>query len=1134
MTENRFLSLIQSSLDGTLTDSQRAELDQWLEAHPDAVDRYLEHCQMEAWLRDPTLKQDPDSEKILPFVESIEKEPDTVADRYQTNYRWLATAAAVVVFSLVGIVWLKNTGLYPVQSESVQGTVEEKDQPAREDWKTLVATTGNLSHPPLTENATPVSRAERPISFNRDIRPIFSETCFHCHGPDQEGRRADLRLDIATATEKNADGFQPIVPRDPESSEVWWRIISDDEDELMPPPESHLAITPEQKKLIKRWIEEGAVYEGHWAFETPVKPDVPAEVEREKSEIDYFIQKRLEEDGIEPAPEADRRTLARRLYLDLTGLPPTAAEVRKFLADEQPGAYGRLVDELLASPHFGERLAVAWMDQARYADTNGYSIDGGRHMWLWRDWVINAYNSNLPFDQFTIEQLAGDLLADRTESQLIATGFNRNHMITHEGGTIPAENLLNYCADRVKTTSEVFLGLTMACAQCHDHKYDPISQKDYYRFYAYFNGVNDRGLDGNAGRNAIPFIEAKSPLPHQIEPIRKQLERAREELNSPREGDLKKWSEQVRNEFAKLGENLTRTPMEIIAAKTPNRATEWVAIENNERVRLTTANRSAYTFSTKVPDCDGKEITALRIVFEPDPATGTLGWMTDEFEGGFYVSAVLISGGDLPSDEINLYRLQPYKVATASAWHPDHHPENVIDERDHFSWSPFPEVKKAQHLTLHFEEPITAESLPYLTVMINFSKGDTRVKPNARLLRFEALTGSDDDSRYPPKLRDLLSVPAADRSAEDEAYLVEQFRKWSPQLAPLRDRIANLERRLSEMTEAHPTMVMNTSPKPRDSFILERGDYASPGEKVNTGTPSVLPLSAEGNRLDLAKWLVDPKHPLTSRVTVNRFWQLFFGTGLVATTADFGSQGEWPSHPELLDWLAVDLMESGWDVKRLIRKIVTSDTYRQDSRITPEKLERDPANRLLARGPRFRLQAEFIRDAALKTSGLLVPWIGGSSVNPGQPENLWKEISHFGSSPATAQAHVADRGLERYRRSLYTYWKRTVPPPNMATFDAPNREFCVMQRSSTNTPLQALVLLNDPQFVNATRVFAQRITEANSGDPEQMITAAFEEVTGRLPNREEKAELIMMYDEEQDFFPVAQLIMNLSEAITRE
>ncbi|MDF1812883.1 MAG: PSD1 and planctomycete cytochrome C domain-containing protein [Verrucomicrobiales bacterium] len=1126
--ENHFHQLLQRSFEGRLTDSETRELREWLKKDPDAVERYLEHCRMESWLRDPALHSEPEAGKVVSLAE-VEKTGETTAkDRPFWSGRRLAAVGVAAVVLLCGIVW--QSGLYPVLSGTIQGTVSENTR----DWKSLVATTGSQSHPPLAGNRVPDSRSQKPVRFNRDIRPIFSETCFHCHGPDEEGRRADLRLDVATATQKDAEGFQPIVPGDAEASEVWWRIISEDEDELMPPPKSHLAITAGQKKLIKRWIEEGAEYEGHWSFAAPSRPDVPEIAVKDGNEIDAFIYRRLAEEGLQPEPRADRRTLARRLYLDLTGLPPGRDEIRAFLNDTEPGAYERLVDQLLASPHFGERMAVSWMDQARYADTNGYSIDGGRHMWLWRDWVIHAYNSNLPFDQFTIEQLAGDLLPNATEPQLIATGFNRNHMITHEGGTIPAENLMNYCADRVKTTSEVFLGLTMACAQCHDHKYDPVSQRDYYRFYAYFNSIGDKGLDGNAGKNSAPFIEAKSPIPHNTGPVRKQLDKAREELNLPREEALQNWVESVRGELDQLGANQKKYPVHIVGAKTPNRNTSWVTVEDGELVHLNTARRSAFTFSAHVPDCDGAEITALRVVFEPDPETKTLGWAAKEYEGAFFVSSVLISGGDLPSDEINLYRLQPFRDVTASSWNPEYPPENVIDERGEFAWTTFPEVNSPQRLTIHFSEPIRAAYLPYLTVMINFSCDDTRVTPNARRLRFEVITGKDDDTNYPERLQKIVRLDSAKFTESDQVYLRQQFRKLAPELSGLRIRIANLERRLSEMTEAHSVMVMNTVPKPRETFILHRGDYASPTEKVSTGTPSVLPLEAGGTRLDLAKWLVDPAHPLTARVTVNRFWQMLFGTGLVATTADFGSQGEWPSHPELLDWLAVEFRESGWDMKAVIKKIVMSASYRQDSRITPEKLERDPANRLLARGPRFRLQAEFIRDAALKTSGQLVPWIGGASVNPGQPENLWKEVSHFGSSPATAQAHVADRGLERRRRSLYTFWKRTVPPPNMATFDAPNREFCVMQRSSTNTPLQALVLLNDPHFVSATKAFAKRISDACPDDAGKAIDVAFEEATGRLPDEFERKELLSMYKEDGDFFQVAQLIMNLSETITKE
>jgi len=1146
----QLLTLIQRSFDAQLTPAEQKDLRDQLRDDPAAMDCYLEHCQMEAWLSAAELQDAPPAGKICEL--DTEAEPvATPAESPKTLpgwTNWLGLAAMLVLFG--GMLNIFQAPLPEGDGLAEATEVSSRPERDREDldpeeakaWKTLIASTGSDKHPPVMTENVPESKKQsnQPVRFNRDIRPILSETCFHCHGPDEEGRRADLRLDVVEATKPDKDGWQPIVPGDADASEVWYRIITDDKDELMPPPESHMELTAEQKQLLKRWIEEGAEYEGHWAFETPRDPVLPEnKLEWGNNEIDTFILARLEEQGLQPSPEADRRTLARRLYLDLTGLPPSADEMHAFLADTSPDAYETLVDQLLDSSHYGERMALQWLDQARYADTNGYSIDGGRHMWLWRDYVINAYNANMPFDQFTIEQLAGDLLPNPTQDQLVATGFNRNHMITHEGGTIPEENLMNYVADRVKTTSEVFLGLTMACAQCHDHKYDPISQRDYYRFYAYFNTIEDKGLDGNAGRNSMPNIMAATSLPHNAEPVRRRLKTAKADLAKPRPGMQRAWEAEVKTEFESLGKELLMTPVEVIGAKTPNRNAEVIGFEDGNTVVMHGYHRQAITVSAKLPE---GAYEGLRVVFEPsEEAEGFLGFGQKEEKGGFFISGISASSGQLPSDEIDLYGILPIKEVTASQTAEGMTPRNVMDERSDLIWTTFPEVEKPQHLTLRLEEPVKSAESEYITLMINFVNTASNTRgANAARMKIYAYTGHDDGTNYPEELRELLTVAEADRSPEQKAKIGNYFRELAPALEPLRVRIANYERRLQDMTEEHSVMVMNTAEKPRITHILHRGDYASPTDPVTAGTPEVLPTliekedEAEYTRLDLAHCLVDPEHPLTARVTVNRYWQMFFGTGLVSTSADFGSQGEWPSHPELLDWLAIQFRESGWDTKAMLRLMVTSATYKQTSNISEELRLMDPGNRLLARGPRFRLQAEFIRDAALKSSGLLVPWIGGSSVNPGQPPNLWKEVSHFGSTPATAQVHVEDEGLDRHRRSLYTFWKRTVPPPNMAAFDAPNREVCVMQRSITNTPLQALVMLNDPHFVEASDALGRRMEQiAQKETPQAGIEFGFEEVLGRLPHSKELEELMEAYTSQRDWRFIGQLLLNLSETITK-
>ncbi len=1187
---------------GPLDPADAARLQKLLKSGPEALDAWLDHCAMDAWLRAPAQKAEQTSVVTLSGSPSessgkegaVGPEPQTISLLASIPTTWkagiTALAACVALGCLVAFQFGKQPDSKPntapestiavaapvkdslpkpphpaPDAEEEATTAPEPEMPAMpepvtlaavtqdgtgetpslDDWKTLNST-GSLKHPALLETPAVMSDAARPVRFNRDVRPILSETCFHCHGPDEHGRRAELRLDLPEPAYANRDGIRAIVPGDLDKSEAWHRILSNDPDELMPPPESHLVLTTEQKDTLRRWIAEGAEYEGHWAFIPPTLSPVPevSDTRWPANSIDRFVLQRLEEDGLKPSPEADRRTLIRRLSFDLTGLPPSLEEVRAFVADTSPDAYENLVDRLLESDHFGERMALQWLDQTRYADTNGYSIDGGRDMWLWRDWVINAYNQNLPFDQFTLEQLAGDLLPQPTPEQLIATGFNRNHMITHEGGTIPEENLVNYTADRVKTTSEIFLGLTMGCAQCHDHKYDPISQKDYYRFFAYFNTLDDKGLDGNAGINSRPSIEAKSPLPLDPAPVRERLKELRAELDQPRPEAQQEWEAELRYELAHLGENLKLHPMTLTGAKSPNRDTTFLTVEDNSLVKIHEGRRSAYTLAAKVP---ADTVTGLRLVFAAtEESSGMIGHCDDPaWKGTFFLSGISVSSGRLPSDEIDLYSLVPIQSATASVSHPDFPPAGALDERNELSWTPYPNVTSPQHYTVRFAEPLHCETDPNVTVMVNFFAPEGGRKVDPASIRLYALTGNDDDTTIPAELQELLKVADADRTPAQRDKVRAYFEQLAPQLQPLRELIANHERRLDEILNPHPVMVMDTAAKPRQTFILERGDYAHPTTPVKPGTPEALPSRPgqdTGDRLGLAHWLTDPEHPLTARVTVNRYWQMLFGTGLVATSADFGSQGEWPSHPELLDWLAVTYVQSGWDTKALIKQIVMSATYRQSSNVSPELQKLDPGNRLLARGPRQRLQAEFIRDAALEVSGLLVPWVGGSSVNPGQPDNLWKEVSHYGSTPATSQVYVADRGLERHRRSMYTYWKRTVPPPNMSAFDAPNRELCVMRRSVTNTPLQALVLLNDPQFVEASQAFADRVLkETPDASTAERAAYAFEAAVGRPPEEAELRELSAAYEEQYAetnhetaaWTAIAQLVLNLSETITK-
>lgn len=706
--------------------------------------------------------------------------------------------------------------------------------------------------------------AEEIPSFNRDIRPILSENCFFCHGQDPKHRGGELRLDLREEAIVAHDGLTAIVPGNPEKSEMIRRIISKDPEMVMPPPEAHkIAMPSKDIDTLKRWIKAGAIYEPHWSFVAPKKSALQTGV----NPIDHFVNQRLTEEKLKPSPAADPETLVRRLYLDLTGLPPSPAEIDAYLADTAPDRWEKLIDRLMGSIHFAERMALPWLDSARYSDTHGYSIDDHRDMWAWRDWVINAFQKNQPYDQFLIEQIAGDLIPNATPDQIAATGFLRNGMNTHEGGTIEEEYRVNYTVDKVDTVSTSVLGLTMKCAQCHDHKYDPITQKEFFQMYAFFNTSSEPGK-GATNASTPPVMDYKSPL-----------------------GD----------------------------------------------------------------------------------------------------------GG-----------MQQLKERIA--------------ELEYFKANP------------------------------------------------------------PPQL--VPRIKAVEKTVDEEIRVLKR-----------------------DVDRGHTSvMVMNYKPELRKTRILIRGAYDQYGDEVTSGVPAVLPkldATVSPTRLDLARWITRPDHPLTARVAANRTWQMVFGRGIVETAGDFGNQGSWPTHPELLDWLAVDLVENKWDLRHLLKTILTSETYRRSAASTPEHLEVDPRNASLARSPRTRLPAEILRDQALAVSGLLNPAVGGPGVHPPQPD-LWSEISHFGYMPPfTAQIFLPGRGASIHRRSLYSFWKRTSPPPVMAIFDAPTRETCAVVRGATNTPLQALVVMNEPQFVEAGIALGNRMIQEGGATPSSRLTYGFRLTTGRAPEPNE-------------------------------
>lgn len=1112
--------------------------------------------------------------------------------------------------------------------------------------------------------------AQDRVGFNRDVRPILSQNCFACHGPDEKAREAGLRLDTREgATAQGESGRFAIVPGSAAGSELLARVTHADPSERMPPARAGRSLTPGEIETIRRWIDEGAEYERHWSLDPPrrLKPPEPSRPAWVRNPIDAFILDGLDGAGLSPQPEADRRSLLRRLSLDLTGLPPTVDEARAFAEDQAPDAYEQRVERLLASSRHAERMAQEWMDAARYADTNGYHIDNERSMWRWRDWVIDAYHTNMPFDRFTIEQIAGDLLPDATLDQRIASGFHRNHMINFEGGAIPEEYLTNYLVDRVNTTATVWLGLTLACAQCHDHKYDPISQEDYYRFYAFFNAVPEKGLDGNTG-NSAPMIDA--PFPGQREALDEAtagVDALRARLDAPMpETDAAedRWRRAIVDRESGVwkaagpvtagslaGTTLTIEPDGSISASGVNEPTdvyEIVLAPTDERagvVRLEALVPDGASGPGRFENGNfvltGVELHALtdrdeprtvrlpiaaalavfsqptfdvRGILDDDPATGWAvldprgmrpreAWLVlaQPIEAGTTLQVRLrfeskfarhgmarvrfsYAGVDRwaegkPSEWSSWRSIGPFATGVTNsqeAFEFAHDVEGAltregfdlagVDAEGRDVWAPRPDLVDGRahalpvpdYSSIYLARTIESPNDRSLTLLLGSDDGvvvwlNGRVvhsNPAARALapgqdvvmlrlpegrstlvvkvvNYQGGSGlsfdprSDDALPVPIDLLALLSRDTLDEAARSaiRAFFRERH---SPEWKELREALIRAEAHLAEVRRGIPTtMVMASLDTPRPTFILERGEYDRPGRQVTPGVPPVFGSRPDEptDRLALARWLVDPSHPLTARVQVNRLWQMVFGVGLVSTPEDFGIQGDWPSNLALLDWLTVEFVENGWDVRHILRLIVTSSTYRQGSRVEPAALALDPANRLLSRHPRLRLGAEGIRDNALAISGLLVERVGGPSVKPYHPSGLWEEMAiDPDGNEFSAQVYVQDKGDALYRRGLYVFWKRSVPHPSMTAFDAPSREVCTVRRTRTNTPLQALVLMNDPTYVEAARAFAQRILLEGGNTDADRVSYALEAAIAAPATEAQRGVLLGLLGEQRVLF----------------
>ncbi len=944
--------------------------------------------------------------------------------------------------------------------------------------------------------------AEPTVRFSRDILPLLSDNCFHCHGPDEKNRKADLRLDTREAATEVRDGSAAILPGKPESSLLMERILSKDPDEIMPPPKAHRTLTPTQIELFRRWIAEGAPWGKHWAFEKIQRPQVPAapSAESVRNPIDAFVQSRLASENLTPAPAAAPHALLKRLAFDLTGLPPSEPMAARFLKNPTPEAADALAVELLRSPAYGERMAMWWLDAARYSDTDGYQSDATRNNWPWRDWVVDAFNRNHRFDQFTLEQFAGDLLPNATPEQQLATCFHRNHMANGEGGRDPEESRVDYVIDRVNTVGTLWLGLTLGCTQCHSHKFDPISHKDYYSLSAFFNSIDE---DGKAGGGAKPFLPYRSP--HAATPIAQAGEFLAEKKKAEQDARTRAqtrfapwlgkqiqsvhpgftaWTPLTGTTESVEGTLLQQDPTGVITASGPN--------PRQDDYRLTSA-------STRFP------ITGLKLEILPSATAGCGRSET----GNFILTDVKLQVRRRATAQIREISIARAVADTESD--PKKHRgygkvADVLDDDPRNGWSIF-DANPAEPHTALFElaEPLQLQEDEELV----FELRHRSTEGNANIRAFRLLATAEPGlavRKIGPTPLELLAKSGAKSESDLEPdlrdALVDEFLASATDYQPAVAELRRAERQVDEFKKAaNPlnVMVLAERKEPRDTHVLIRGNWEKKGDKVQPDTlPAIAPWPADQpkTRAGLARWVVSRENPLTARVVANHLWQLCFGVGLVRTPEDFGLQGERPTHPELLDWLAMELIENGWDLQHVLRLITSSHTYRQSAQASEALLTKDPDNRLLARAPRFRLPSWMLRDAALAYSGLLNPLQGGPPVRPYQPEGVWEEITmgRFHYEPS--------QGAAQYRRTLYAFWRRSAAPTFL--FDSAQRRVCEVQTPRTNTPLHALTLLNDETQLEAARILAQNILSSQNSE-ETRIQSLYSRVLFRTPTAKETA-----------------------------